>query len=611
MNSVQHATPKIGISRTTLRYEFSRVVLDIAVFLVSLLLTTYYLLLTTPLAHAAGERIKAYSVHIDVQQDGSAQVQEEIYYDFGTEGEHHGIFRKIPLSFRLEGDPTERSLTLSSISVTDENGSFIPTNYDESINVATMKIGDPNVLVSGQQVYVIRYTAWGAVSRLSDRDEFYWGATGTEWPSPIDKARVEVVFPSQYPSESVTAFCYRGAYGSTDKCDSSTLYEMPDTKAIGKVRFEQSGLDPYQGLTIAIGIPRGALALDEGAKTLGREYTSLGIRRFWQDPFIDFSLLAPIVVFALMFRQWWKHGRDPKGRGTIVPEYEIPENLSPLECSAMNSGTLTNAAISASIISLAERGYLRIEQVKVAGILWDGTDYLLTKQKEPDAKIALTDRFILDELFKTDRVKVSELAHKLVELKSLLNKTVFSELTERGYFVKDPQKVLATYFIAGLALVFIGMFLPFVNVAMIASGVIVLGFSWLMPQMSPVGAYIKERLAGFHDYLETAEGDRIRFHNAPDMKPEMFEKFLPYAMVFGIEEEWAQKFVNMFTPEQKNQPKWYGGSSASAFSASAFAADMGKFSSSTAAAFVSSSSGGSHGGGFSGGGAGGGGGGSR
>jgi uncharacterized membrane protein len=89
---------------------------------------------------------------------------------------------------------------------------------------------------------------------------------------------------------------------------------------------------------------------------------------------------------------------------------------------------------------------------------------------------------------------------------------------------------------------------------------------------------------------------------------DIYEKLLPYAVIFGLEKQWAAELARYYVD---TSPDWYTGSNA--FNAGIFAASIGSLTSSVSTSYSgsssSSSSGGSGGGGSSGGGGGGGGGG--
>ncbi|HCQ92230.1 MAG TPA: hypothetical protein DIU16_02580 [Candidatus Vogelbacteria bacterium] len=147
--------------------------------------------------------------------------------------------------------------------------------------------------------------------------------------------------------------------------------------------------------------------------------------------------------------------------------------------------------------------------------------------------------------------------------------------------------------------------------ALIASFAVAYGIIRLIApseaRLSQEGRELREEWLGFKLYMETAE--RYRLQN---LTPDLFEKFLPYTMIFGIEKKWAKAFEGM----QIAPPLWYhgaalagtmnGGGVGSGFSVSAFSSS---FSSSFASAFSSSAGSGASGGGGAGGGGGGGGGG--
>jgi uncharacterized membrane protein len=142
----------------------------------------------------------------------------------------------------------------------------------------------------------------------------------------------------------------------------------------------------------------------------------------------------------------------------------------------------------------------------------------------------------------------------------------------------------------------------------ILTGAIICGFGWFMPAHTQAGARALEGVLGFEDFLNHVEADRF---NRMIKTPEMFEKFLPFAMALGVEKNWSNAFKNIYT----QPPQWYQGNFGAGFYPYMFVSSLNSMSSvaSTAMASAPRSSGGSGfgggGGGFSGGGFGGGGGG--
>jgi uncharacterized membrane protein len=143
-------------------------------------------------------------------------------------------------------------------------------------------------------------------------------------------------------------------------------------------------------------------------------------------------------------------------------------------------------------------------------------------------------------------------------------------------------------------------------VAAVLSGAIIAGFGWFMPARTAHGTEVLEGALGFEEFLGRVEGERM---DRMIRTPEMFEKYLPFAMAFGVEKNWAKAFEDIYD----RPPDWYRGGSPTGFRASNLTSSLGRMSTAAGTAMASAprGSGGSGfgGGGRSGGGFGGGGGG--
>jgi hypothetical protein len=123
------------------------------------------------------EDINSYDASIDIVQDGSILVNESIRYDFGSL-DKHGIYRNIP-TIKTNSEGKKYKLTMENFTVTDENGSPYQYNLSQTSDMASLKIGDPNRMITGIHTYKIKYQVKGAVTYFSDHDELYWNITGT------------------------------------------------------------------------------------------------------------------------------------------------------------------------------------------------------------------------------------------------------------------------------------------------------------------------------------------------------------------------------------------------------------------------------------------------
>ena len=140
-------------------------------------------------------------------------------------------------------------------------------------------------------------------------------------------------------------------------------------------------------------------------------------------------------------------------------------------------------------------------------------------------------------------------------------------------------------------------------------------FYLLMKVPTRRGRKVMDAIEGFRMYLATAEKERLNALHPPEQTPELFEKYLPYALALGVEQEWSEQFSDVLMRASMSgdgyAPRWYSGNHWHNYDAGEFSsklgASLGSAISSSSSAPGSSS--GSGGGGSSGGGGGGGGGG--
>lgn len=556
------------------------------------------------------ESIRSFDTTIRVNDDSSIDVDEILVYNTGPV-EHHGIFRDIRMLSSTGG-----KMKISNIRVVNENG--LPYNFVYSANGDSIrvKIGDAHVTFLGQKTYHLSYRVSNAVSQLSKVDEIYWNVTGNDWKFPIDTATAKVILPTGVTK--VQSSCYLGVSGSKEVC-------LVGNNDVSDVEVFSSGrvLQPSEGITVAVGFPKGIVTpyKESFSETYG-------------------NVVGPIVfvltVFCVMFTYWFRNWRDPKGKGIIVPQYDVPEGLTPMEVDAIVNERIGPSSISAEIIYLATKGYIKIRQIETKIIMFfKSTDYEIICLKFDKDGLNEWDKKLLYAIFTTlDKnssdylgvTNLSVLEEKFyLRIPSITDSTGKSLLIKKYY--KNIGKINSSFSLARFffQMVFIFMFfVPFL-VAMFLSynidislfiipgtlSVIIFGLFWnLSPAKTEKGVELKEYLLGLKEYLQIAEKDRLAFHNAPEKKPEVFEKLLPYAMVLGVDKVWAKEFEGIYV----NQPSWYEGATGAHFTAVGFNESLSNFNSAAITSLASTPSnsggGGSGGGGSSGGGGGGGGGGS-
>ena len=550
-------------------------------------------IIPTAQAQEDEEYIDDFQVEVEIKKDSSVRVTESISYNFG-DMQRHGIYRDIPYRYFARGG--KFTVGLKVLSVTDENGEKYNYEVSRQAGEVSVKIGEADQYVTGLKTYRITYTLDRVINFFEDLDEFYWNVTGNNWQVPIDRSGIVIKLPSGIPASSLIAECFTGAEGSTGKnCQVTNL----TNSQVGYSSFNT--LEPYEGLTVVLGWPKGVL-------TKPNFFTQAGwILR--DNPL----LLLPLLTLLIMILLWYYHGRDLGSKRTIIPFYEPPRAMTPAEVGSLIDETVNLSDISSTFIDLAVRGYLKIKQLERK---WGKGDWELVKLKDFNGLAAWEKEFAEYVFGNNQSVKVSDLKNKFYKHLPALKKNMYRELVAKDFFPTSPQKVRSTYIVFAFLLFILGIIvLPFFSggfniISLVASGIIIFWLGKYMPRKTEAGTKACQEIKGYRLYLSVAEKDRIKFHNAPEKTPAVFEKNLPYAMALGVEKKWAKEFENIYLAK----PSWYEGHFA-AFNAVVFVNFLHSFNSYSTAtiahrAAASGGSSGYGGGGFSGGGFGGGGGGS-
>lgn len=544
----------------------------------------------------------------------SLKVVETITAQFPNFNQNHGILRAIPMRYQ------DHTVSLEIESVKNQTGGWTYSTYTESDNLV-LKIGDADKFVQGEQTYIITYTLANVINFQESGEEFYWDVNGDQWPQLFRAVTANIHVPSELVKQlKADRRCLRGLFGSTGE-DCTILSSESSTETV--ISTSATDLNPYETLTFVIGFNKGTFVQgpEVAAERLKNKLMIIGVTSAIATP--------PLLTGVFIFRNWKKYGKDPKGRGVIIPEYQPPKGFNALMSGYILQETLENKAASALIVELATKHYLHIYEIKEKKIIRTETDYELELVKNPNdlsqAEQDVLKAFFGDELKVGKRVGLKSLKNKLHEEITKVGGHLSENLSQGGYFLENPKKVRNRYIIIGVALLVIGFALSFVlvGIGLVVSGLLLLAFSKAMPARTEKGVQIRDYLLGLRDYIKLAEQDRIKFLQSPEgaekiaatginpgdpkQKVKLFEKLLPYAMLFGLEKDWAKQFEGLYN----QPPDWYSGNW-NTFNTVYLASSLGGFSTASAASFTSpssSSSSGFGGGGFSGGGGGGGGGG--
>ncbi len=549
-------------------------------------------------------RVSDFNDTISIAADGKALVSEKITLTFV--GQWHGIHRTIPVEYPGP-QGTNYTLFVDVLSVTDENGNKLKYDSTKSGNDRDLKIYIPGA-VDTTRVVNIDYSVRNAVRFFDNYDEFYWNVTGNDWPVPIDHASAFVTLPEN-AAGGLRAQAFTGAYGS--KQTEATA----EVKGADVVSETISALPMRGGLTIDVYIPQGIF---KPPSALTKFFWFLG-----GNPI----LFLPLFTCAVMFALWYSVGGDPDPGVSVAPQYEPPKGMCPAEAGTLLDDAIHPRDITSTIVDLAVRGYIKIEEKVDTFLVFHHKDYLfhLLKPREQwSTDLTPHERVMLENIFVSgNETRLSDLKNRFYAVIPIVRQDIMSALKSKGIYTLDPESANGYSIAAGIAIAILvvavqvmGWMNLFYSIPLVMGSVLVSAVIWWlfarqMTAKTVAGARTRIAVLGFQEFMNRVDADRIK-----RMPPDTFEKFLPYAMALGVEHHWAQAFDGII----KDPPSWYVspngyvGFSPLFFSSSmhSMATDMHQVftsaprSSSSGSGF--SSGGGFSGGGFSGGGFGGGGG---
>ncbi len=584
-------------------------------------------------------KISDWQTKIDIKSNGDFLVQEKQTVDFT------GSF-----TFYTRSISHRRLDKISEISVFDNTAgrALVPEKdfevnpgFTESSPATNVKIHF--ALSDVKQTWTIKYTVKGGLGFFEDHDEIYWNTIPSERTVPIEHLSVLVNLAKKEEQKNIRYTFFE------DGVDRPTA-KIVDEDTVG---FEAGHAAPGTNFTVVVGWPPGAIerpgvvrveskpdaadvfvggqntflntpvGLRTGAELTGAGPWQVQVQKYGVrsqpvtvlvkpgevkgielEVFDTFGkkflvgivvtvvaayILLPLWLTIILFLRWRKTGRDPKGRGTIIAEFEPPDETIPSVVGTLYDERVDFKDLTAGIIDLAVRGYLEINELPKKH-RFSKQDYEFVKKKDfTDSTLSEFEKKLLEDLFGTAKQKkLSALRLRFYSNLPKLQKLLYQVVVDKKYFTADPEKRRKKYRLTGSFLISFGLagtFFYGLGLPLLISGVVVTIFARLAPQRTKAGVLAREKALGFKLYLNTAERFRIK-----KMTPETFERFLPYAMVFGIEKQWAAKFKDIY---KDIRPDWYHGSTNQAFNSLMIASALSDWSSASRTAMGSRPGGGS------------------
>ncbi len=539
----------------------------------------------------ADEQIISYHSVIQVNQDGSLLVTENIEVRAENHQIKRGIYRDFPTLYhdRL-GTTTRVGFDLLSVKRDGQNENY---HLQDRSNGVRIYIGSQSVILEpGNYSYQIQYRSTRQLGFFDNFDELYWNVTGNGWSFPIQQASATVLLPKAVNAGQITMTGYTGVQGS--KQQFLTHHVADDNEFY----FETTQpLEPYQGLTIVLDWPKGIV--NEPDSQQRWQY-------FLQDNLHNVIAIGGVIIVCIYYLLiWLKLGKDPE-QGVIMPLYQAPEGFSPASIRFISNMEYDDKCFAAALINLAVKGVINIDQ-DVKG------KFVLSRNTQSSAELAPGEAVILNHLFEeSDRITLTQAEHSRViptvrehsaSLHSDYEQLYFR--TNKKYFVPGILLSIATLVLSAINIVdaeiifstlFVGMFtlIPlivigtsirrylkqrrFMSLAQIAIQFVMLGiffsfagdvirqamdridlvawpllisayllvacnvlFEQWLKAPTLAGRKLLDKIEGFKLYLSVAEEDELKSSGKPEFSSDIYEKFLPFAIALGVENAWSRK----------------------------------------------------------------------
>lgn len=331
------------------------------------------------------EHIISFHSAIEINKDAETTISEKIKVYAGGIEIRRGIFRTLPRSRNINGRKIRIDYDILSVK---RDG--IKENYH------TEKTGDDfaiyfgskdQVLSPGIYEYELTYKTSDQIGFFENYDEFYWNVNGTLWNFPVKEISAKVTLPEN--AKIVQQSCYTGEYGGTESnCTGKEL-------SSNTIEWSAKDLQSNQGLTIAVGFSKGV-------------FTPPPPPGFLEKYGIFAALfLSALGLSAYLYSLWQKYGIDPE-KPVVYPQFNAPQNLSPASVGYLDNEYYAGSMISASIVDLAIKGFVKIieDDKRILGI-FGGKEYTLEKLKEQDQTLPKEEINLMNKLFPGGATTVS------------------------------------------------------------------------------------------------------------------------------------------------------------------------------------------------------------
>lgn len=309
--------------------------------------------------YASDYTIQNYDIKVIVKEDNTLKIIEKIGAYFNVEKD--GIYRIIPpASIKIKnGTVTGLAAEISNISAS-EKYKLKTENGFHTIQIGSSAYGAEN--------YELSYTIDLGKDKNNTYDELEYDLIDYKWDTTISNVTFQIMMPKEF-DESKLSFT---------NTDLNVTYSVTGRMIIGRV---DGTLNEGEKLTLRLELPNEYFKYSPikltGAKLL--------------------ACIIPIIFACIGYYVWKKYGQDEQTVETV--RFYPPEGLNSLEVAYAYNGQASSKDVTSLLIYLANKGYIKIEEIQEPSKFSKSEMVKLIKVKEYDGNNEF-ERIFMEELFK-------------------------------------------------------------------------------------------------------------------------------------------------------------------------------------------------------------------
>ncbi len=488
------------------------------------------LILPFTILSQGGFTIKNYHIDVLIDDSGSMSMTETI--DLQFDQRRRGIIREIPTNGKFKNH--RQNINISDVYVEGWNFTTTPgKNY-------TIKIGDKNTFITGDQQYIIKYKAHNGILNFENHEEIYWTLIGGDWNADILNGSFKITLPSEIELSEDDFHVFSGQVGEST--------EYGNIQKAGNVFTGKSlvTLGNNKALSVGIRLPKGYF-FNQAKENIT---TIKAPKVYTKDRTYPFPILM-ILGFLTSFFVW---GRN-KTSNIMQERYYPPHNMSSAEVGTYYDFTVHSRDLLSLIPYWGEKGFIKVRVDDSS----KKTDIYLEKQKDLPPETAQHEQYFFDHIFAySDVVYIDEIKEEFYQDYTTSRKLLKEEILEKELY--DAEAVRAFHSTKSIFLALICLALGVISIFVfnwVATGIgffalslLLFTFKFVRPKRSSKGQLLHDQLEEFKNTVKNPDQDKLQEIVAKD--PRYFDKIFPYAVAFGLDKSWLKSFEDI-----GRKPDWY------------------------------------------------------